>query len=49
MAKGNAKAAEPVLREASTSDHVLVSVYKGGPISILEPTQSSKTDTANSR
>lgn len=37
MAKGDAKAAEAVLRETSAESRVVVSVYKGGPISILEP------------
>ena len=37
MAKGDAKAAESVLREVAAEDHVVVSVYKGVPIMILEP------------
>ena len=41
MAKGDTKAAESVLREVATDDHAVVSVYKGGPISILEPASAA--------
>jgi hypothetical protein len=41
MAKGDGKAGEAVMRSLIGSDRVLVSVYKGGPISILEPTPDS--------
>lgn len=45
MAKGDAKAAEAVLRETSADRHVVVSVYKGGPISILEPEPAEAKNT----
>ena len=45
MAKGDSKAAEAVLKETSKDTHVVVSVYKTGPISILEPEVAEKKDT----
>ncbi len=36
MAKGDAKAGEAIMRAVSTQSKVIVSVYKGGPITILE-------------
>jgi hypothetical protein len=44
MAKGDGKAGEAVMRSLIGSDRVLVSVYKGGPISILEPAPDSNAD-----
>lgn len=52
MAKGDAKAGEAIMRSLSVnpSNRVLVSVYKNGPISILEPApESSAEKKANSR
>lgn len=40
MAKGDARTADEVLREASTGSRVVVAVYRGGPITILEPEPS---------
>src|SRR4051812_36968738 len=37
MAKGDPEIAKAVLRETSPDTHVVVSVFKGGPITILEP------------
>ncbi len=48
MAKGDAKAGEAVLKEASSNVRVVVSVYKGGPISILEP-EAPEEKTASQR
>lgn len=45
MAKGDAKAAEAVLRETSADRRVVVSVYKSGPISILEPEPAEARNT----
>ena len=36
MAKGNEQAAKTLLRSISTDRRVLVAVYKGGPITVLE-------------
>jgi hypothetical protein len=43
MAKGDADAGKAVLRDASTDSHVVVSVYKGGPITILEAPAEAAT------
>lgn len=40
MARGDSKAAEPILRSLSQESHAVVSVYRGGPISILEPSSN---------
>ncbi len=37
MAKGDAKSAAPLLRDLAGERRLVVSVYRGGPISILEP------------
>jgi hypothetical protein len=42
MAKGDAKAGEAIMRAVSMEPKVVVSVYKGGPISILEPVPGSE-------
>lgn len=44
MAKGDSKSAEAVLKETSADARVVVSVYKGGPISILEPETPEEKD-----
>lgn len=46
MAKGDAKIAEAILRETSADRRVVVSVYKGGPITILEPEPAETTKAA---
>jgi hypothetical protein len=43
MAKGDRKAAQVVLKDASADSRVVVSVYKGGPITILEPVPGSES------
>ena len=46
MSRGDAKLAQAVLKEVSTDKRVLVAVFKGGPIMILEPeTASDGVDT----
>lgn len=51
MAKGDADAAKAILRETSTDRRVVVSVYKGGPITVLEAAPqaapSAKSATAD--
>jgi hypothetical protein len=42
MAKGDTKAGEPILREVARESRLVVAVYKGGPISILEPVPEPK-------
>ncbi|MDA0813813.1 MAG: hypothetical protein O3C21_15660 [Verrucomicrobia bacterium] len=37
MAQGDATSAQAILREIANDERVLVSVYKGGPIMVLEP------------
>jgi hypothetical protein len=44
MAKGDPDLAQAVLRETSMDSHVVISVYKGGPITILEPTPEAKAE-----
>jgi hypothetical protein len=44
MAKGDSDLAKAILRETSMDSHVVVSVYKGGPITILEPTPEAKAE-----
>jgi hypothetical protein len=44
MAKGDSELAKAILRETSMDSHVVVSVYKGGPITILEPTPEAKAE-----
>jgi hypothetical protein len=44
MAKGDPDLAQAVLRETSRDTHVVVSVYKGGPITVLEPTPEAKAE-----
>jgi hypothetical protein len=50
MVKGSAKAAKPVLREVASDPRVLVSVFKGCPIMILEPEpEAANLKTSNQR
>lgn len=44
MATGDPDLAKAILRNTSKDSHVVVSVYKGGPISILEPTPEAKAE-----
>lgn len=47
MAKGDAKAGEAIMRAVSMEPKVVVSVYKGGPISILEPVPGTEGKKEN--
>lgn len=49
MAKGDAKVAKAVMRDLAPGGKVLVSVYKGGPISILEAAPESAEEAAVQR
>ena len=42
MVKGSEKAANPVLQQVANESRVVVSVYEGGPITILEPVAAAK-------
>lgn len=44
MAKGDPDLSKAILRETSMDRRVVVSVYKGGPITILEPTPEAKAE-----
>jgi hypothetical protein len=44
MATGDPDLAKAILRDTSKDSHVVVSVYKGGPITILEPTPEAKAE-----
>lgn len=48
MAKGDAKAAEPILRAVANESHAVVSVFRGSPISILEARPESSATRAAS-
>jgi hypothetical protein len=49
MARGDAEMSKSVMKQIANDTRVLVAVYKGGPITVLEPVPDKTTKTAGTK